>query len=351
MQRSDFSYTLPEKRIAKHPAAVRSGSRLLHLDRNTGAVNDRRFTDLPALLAPGDLLVFNDTRVLSARLFGHKDSGGRVELLLERVLDEHAAWVQIRASKPCRPGTRIALEGGNGAVHGAVIQTSDQDAFHRIAFEAPLGEILEACGHTPLPPYLGRPDEPGDRCRYQTIYARRPGSVAAPTAGLHFDTALLEALERRGVAMGFLTLHIGAGTFRPLRVVRVEEHRMHPECIAIDEPLCRLVTDTRRRGGRVVAVGTSSVRALESAAREGALRPFHGWSDLYIYPGYRLRSVDALITNFHLPESTLLLLVCAFAGRERVLAAYAHAVAAGYRFYSYGDAMFIDGPSWNGHGL
>ena len=218
-----------------------------------------------------------------------------------------------------------------------------QDAFYEVEFSAPAYEVLEAIGHTPLPPYIGRPDEPADRHRYQTIYACRPGSVAAPTAGLHFDLALMAALERRGVAMGYLTLHIGAGTFRPPRVERVEAHRMHRESIEIGGPLCRLVADTRRRGGRVVAVGTTSVRALETASIAGELQPFRGDTELFIYPGYRFRSVDALVTNFHLSGSTLLMLVCAFAGRERVLAAYQHAVGTGYRFYSYGDAMFIDG--------
>lgn len=349
----DFAYTLPEHLIAQHPAPTRSESRLLHLDRDSGSVADHRFTDLPALLRAGDLLVFNDTRVVPARLFGRKDSGGRVEMLLERVLDTHAALVQIRASKPPRAGTRLVLEGENGcgpmnvAVrtvgHSFSQDTISQDTFYEVEFSAPAYEVLEAIGHTPLPPYIGRPDEPADRHRYQTIYASRPGSVAAPTAGLHFDAALMAALERRGVAMGYLTLHIGAGTFRPPRVERVEAHRMHRESIEIGEPLCRLVADTRRRDGRVVAVGTTSVRALETASIAGELQPFRGDTELFIYPGHRFRTVDALVTNFHLSGSTLLILVCAFAGRERVLAAYQHAVGTGYRFYSYGDAMFIDG--------
>jgi S-adenosylmethionine:tRNA ribosyltransferase-isomerase len=353
MQCRDFAYTLPEHLIAQHPAPTRSESRLLHLDRDSGSVADHRFTDLPALLRAGDLLVFNDTRVVPARLFGRKDSGGRVEMLLERVLDTHAALVQIRASKPPRAGTRMVLEGENGCgpmrvavrtvAHSLYQDPVSQDAFYEVEFSAPAYEVLEAIGHTPLPPYIGRPDEPADRHRYQTIYACRPGSVAAPTAGLHFDLALMAALERRGVAMGYLTLHIGAGTFRPLRVERVETHRMHRESIEIGEPLCRLVADTRRRGGRVVAVGTTSVRALEAASIAGELQPFRGDTELFIYPGHRFRSVDALVTNFHLSGSTLLLLVCAFAGRERVLATYQHAVGSGYRFYSYGDAMFIDG--------
>jgi len=352
MQCRDFAYTLPEHLIAQHPAPTRSESRLLHLDRDSGSLADHRFRGLPALLRAGDLLVFNDTRVVLARLFGRKDSGGRVEMLLERVLDTHAALVQIRASKPSRPGTRIALEGKNGtcpleATVKTVSHSSDQDpvyqdGFYEVEFSAPAYEVLEAIGHTPLPPYIGRPAEPADRHRYQTIYACRPGSVAAPTAGLHFDAALVTALQRRGVAMGYLTLHIGAGTFRPPRVERVEAHRMHREPVEIGEPLCRLVADTRRRGGRVVAVGTTSVRALEAASSAGLLQPFRGDTELFIYPGHRFRSVDALVTNFHLSGSTLLMLVCAFAGRERVLAAYQHAVQTGYRFYSYGDAMFID---------
>jgi S-adenosylmethionine:tRNA ribosyltransferase-isomerase len=353
MQCRDFAYTLPEHLIAQHPAPARSESRLLHLDRDSGSVADHRFTDLPALLRAGDLLVFNDTRVVPARLFGRKDSGGRVEMLLERILDTHKALVQIRASKPPRAGTRMVLEGENGCgpmsvavrrvAHSIYQDPVSQDAFYEVEFSAPAHEVLEAIGHTPLPPYIGRPDEPADRHRYQTIYACRPGSVAAPTAGLHFDLALMAALERRGVSMGYLTLHIGAGTFRPLRVERVEAHRMHRESIEVGEPLCRLVADTRRRGGRVVAVGTTSVRALETASMAGELQPFRGDTELFIYPGHRFRSVDALVTNFHLSGSTLLILVCAFAGRERVLAAYQHAVGTGYRFYSYGDAMFIDG--------
>ncbi len=353
MQCRDFAYTPPEHLIAQHPAPTRSESRLLHLDRDSGSVADHRFTDLPALLRAGDLLVFNDTRVVPARLFGRKDSGGRVEMLLERILDTHAALVQIRASKPPRAGTRLVLEGKDGCgpmsvavrtvAHSLYQDPVSQDAFYEVEFSAPAHEVLEVIGHTPLPPYIGRPDEPADRHRYQTIYARRRGSVAAPTAGLHFDAALMAALERRGMAMGYLTLHIGAGTFRPLRVERVEAHRMHRESVEIGEPLCRLVADTRRRGGRVVAVGTTSVRALETASMAGELRPFRGDTELFIYPGHRFRSVDALVTNFHLSGSTLLILVSAFAGRERVLAAYQHAVGSGYRFYSYGDAMFIDG--------
>jgi S-adenosylmethionine:tRNA ribosyltransferase-isomerase len=353
MQCRDFAYTLPEHLIAQHPAPTRSESRLLCLDGDSGSLADHRFTDLPALLRAGDLLVFNDTRVVPARLFGRKDSGGRVELLLERVLDTRAAMVQIRASKPPRPGARLVLEGENGCgpmnvavrtvAHSSYQDPVSQDAFYEVEFSAPVYEVLDAIGHTPLPPYIGRPDEPADRHRYQTIYARRPGSVAAPTAGLHFEAALMAALQRRGVAMGYLTLHIGAGTFRPPRVERVEAHRMHRESIEIGEPLCHLVADTRRWGGRVVAVGTSSVRALETASIAGELQPFRGDTELFIYPGYRFRSVDALLTNFHLSGSTLLMLVCAFAGRERVLAAYRHAIATGYRFYSYGDAMFIDG--------
>ncbi|MBA2592424.1 MAG: tRNA preQ1(34) S-adenosylmethionine ribosyltransferase-isomerase QueA [Gammaproteobacteria bacterium] len=353
MQCRDFAYTPPEHLIAQHPAPTRSESRLLHLDRDSGSVADHRFTDLPALLRAGDLLVFNDTRVVPARLFGRKDSGGRVEMLLERILDTHAALVQIRASKPPRAGTRLVLEGKDGCgpmsvavrtvAHSLYQDPVSQDAFYEVEFSAPAHEVLEVIGHTPLPPYIGRPDEPADRHRYQTIYARRRGSVAAPTAGLHFDAALMAALERRGMAMGYLTLHIGAGTFRPLRVERVEAHRMHRESVEIGEPLCRLVADTRRRGGRVVAVGTTSVRALETASMAGELRPFRGDTELFMYPGHRFRSVDALVTNFHLSGSTLLILVSAFAGRERVLAAYQHAVGSGYRFYSYGDAMFIDG--------
>lgn len=339
MHTSDFHYELPPALIARHPAEPRTASRLLFLDGARGERRDLRFTELPTLLQPGDLLVFNDTRVLPARLFGAKDSGGRVEVLIERVLDAHRALAQVRASKPPKPGARLDLEGGVGArVLGR------QGEFYELAFGSAQSvvELLERAGHMPLPPYLARADEPADRTRYQTVYARHPGAVAAPTAGLHFDEPLLARLQALGVEFGWLTLHVGAGTFQPVRSENVEEHRLHAERLTLDATLCAQVNAAKAAGRRVVAVGTTVVRAIEAAAARGwPLQPWEGETDIFIYPGYRFRAVDALLTNFHLPGSTLLMLVCAFGGTEPVLAAYRHAVAQKYRFYSYGDAMFV----------
>jgi len=337
MLRSDFHYELPDELIARQPAARRSDSRLLHLDGRTGALADRRFADLPGLLRPGDLLVFNDTRVIPARLFGHKDTGGRVEILLERVLGDGRALVQLRSSKPPAPGSQVRFQDGSRAT-----VVGRDDAFWALDFGTEPGRVFEHLGEMPLPPYLRRPAEDFDRERYQTVYARVPGAVAAPTAGLHFDAALLDACERAGVARAHVTLHVGAGTFQPVRVADVGEHRMHAERTEVPAATCEAVGACRARGGRVVAVGTTAVRALESAAERGRLAPSAGDTRLFITPGFRFRVVDALVTNFHLPESTLLMLVCAFAGRAHVLAAYRHAVAARYRFFSYGDAMFVE---------
>jgi S-adenosylmethionine:tRNA ribosyltransferase-isomerase len=337
MLRRDFHYELPEELIARHPAARRSDSRLLHLDGRTGVLADRKFTDLPELLRSGDLLVFNDTRVVPARLFGQKETGGRVEVLLERLLDRSRALVQLRASKPAAPGAALLFpEGGRARVVGR------EEGFWVVDFEGDAARVFERHGEMPLPPYLRRPTEPLDRERYQTVYAREPGAVAAPTAGLHFDAGVLEACRRAGVSSARVTLHVGAGTFQPVRVDDLREHRMHGELVDVPADTCLAVADCRQRGGRVVAVGTTSVRALESAARGGELTPFAGETRLFITPGDRFRVVDAMVTNFHLPESTLLMLVCAFAGREHVLRAYRHAIAARYRFFSYGDAMFIE---------
>ena len=315
MRRADFAYDLPPGLIAQVPLATRSASRMLCLDGDTGAVEDAAVVDLPGRLRSGDLLVFNDTRVIPARVFGRKASGGRVELLVERLLD--------------------------GGVPATVVGRRD-DLFE---LQLPAGTDavawLEAAGHVPLPPYIERADEPADRERYQTVYGRRPGAVAAPTAGLHFDDALLAALEARGVRRGFVTLHVGAGTFQPVRAEHVADHVMHAEWLEVPRATCDAVAATRARGGRVVAVGTTTVRSLETAARDGTLQPFAGETRLFITPGYAFRVVDLMLTNFHLPESTLLMLVCAFAGTERVLAAYRHAVAARYRFFSYGDAMLV----------
>ncbi len=344
MRRADFQYDLPPELIAQHPPERRTASRLLSLDGENGVLRDLTFERLPELLAPGDLLVFNDTRVIPARLFGHKDSGGHVEVLIERLGAEGQDTVlaQVRASKAPRAGTWIELERG---VRAEVLERAGE--WYRLRFDdpRPVTAILEAIGHVPLPPYIERSDEAADRDRYQTVYARRDGAVAAPTAGLHFDAPMLEALEAQGVESTFVTLHVGAGTFQPMRVESLAEHRMHAEWIEVSQSACSAVAAARARGGRVIAVGTTSVRCLESAARDagqaGHIVPFMGDTDIFIYPGYRFRAVDAMVTNFHLPESTLLMLVCAFAGYEHVMAAYRHAVAQRYRFFSYGDAMFV----------
>lgn len=338
MRRTDLLYELPKELIAQEPLAERSASRLLVLDGATGRVQDRRFRDVPELLRAGDLLVFNDTRVIRARLFGRKPTGGQVEVLVERILSDRRALAMIRASKIPRSEFTILLDGG----HAARVVAREEQRFV-LEFEAgrTVAEVLDAIGHIPLPPYIERPDQPADAMRYQTVYGRRPGAVAAPTAGLHFDDAVLQALARRGVEQAFVTLHVGSGTFQPLRVDDLDEHPMHSEECEVGQELVARVQATRERGGRVVAVGTTVVRTLETAASQGVLAPYRGPTALFIRPGFRFRCVDALITNFHLPESTLLALVCAFAGYHETMAAYRHAIAARYRFFSYGDAMFV----------
>jgi S-adenosylmethionine:tRNA ribosyltransferase-isomerase len=336
MQRSDFHYDLPPELIAQTPLTERGASRLLALDGATGTVADRTFAELPELLRRGDLLVFNDTRVLPARLFGRKPTGGRVELFLERLLGPRCALMQLRGSHKPHAGGEIELPGDARARvlgrHGAL---------YELEFNSDVVALLEAHGQVPLPPYIARTADEADRERYQTVFARAPGAVAAPTAGLHFDRALLERLEAHGVERTFLTLHVGAGTFAPVRTERVEDHELHAEWLMVSAETCAAVERCRARGGRVVAVGTTSVRALETAARSGTLAPFAGDSRIFIYPGFTFRVVDAMVTNFHLPESSLLMLVAAFAGHAATLAAYRHAVAQRYRFFSYGDAMFI----------
>ncbi|WP_137885008.1 tRNA preQ1(34) S-adenosylmethionine ribosyltransferase-isomerase QueA [Pseudomonas sp. 2FE] len=336
MRVADFNFELPESLIARHPLAERHASRLLTLDGATGALAHRQFTDLLEHLRPGDLMVFNNTRVIPARLFGQKASGGKLEVLIERVLDTRRVLAHVRSSKSPKPGSLILLEGGAEAE-----MLARHDALFELRFSEDVLPLLERVGHMPLPPYIDRPDDAADRERYQTVYAERAGAVAAPTAGLHFDQALLAAIRDKGIETAFVTLHVGAGTFQPVRVERIEDHHMHNEWLEVGQDVVDAVAACRRRGGRVIAVGTTSVRSLESAARDGQLKPFCGDTDIFIYPGRPFHVVDALVTNFHLPESTLLMLVSAFAGYPETMAAYAAAVAHGYRFFSYGDAMFI----------
>jgi S-adenosylmethionine:tRNA ribosyltransferase-isomerase len=335
MRRSDFHYELPDELIAQEPLPERSASRLLLLEPSSGAISDRRMPELPALLEPGDLLVFNDTRVLPARLLGQKPSGGRVELLLERAVGECRALVQLRASKGARIGQVIRTPGGDLTVRAR------QADLWEIETPMPVHTFFEQFGAIPLPPYIRRAPTAADRVRYQSLLARAPGAVAAPTASLHFDAPLLAALEQRGLGRALVTLHVGAGTFQPLRSEDLDAHVMHSERYEVDEATVAAVAQTRANGGRVVAVGTTVARALESAARDGTLRPGSGDTALFIRPGYRFNVVDALLTNFHLPESTLLMLVAALAGLGPVRAAYAHAVRQRYRFFSYGDAMLV----------
>jgi len=332
----DFLYELPPELIAQKPLAERSSSRLLCLTDRPGDYREMRFAELVCVLRRGDLLVLNDTRVLPARLFGKKASGGRLEILLERVLDSEQALVQVKSSRSPQPGSILTLDGGLSAR-----VASREDAFFVLKFDGPVDRILQAHGHVPLPPYIDRPDQPADRDRYQTVYARVPGAVAAPTAGLHFDRPLLQALEESGIEIAKLTLHVGAGTFHPVRQAQLDSGRLHPEFAEVPDTVCEAVVAAQMRGGRIVAVGTTVVRALEAAARSGRLRPFRGDTDLFIRPGFRFAVVDAMITNFHLPGSSLLMLVCAFRDRREILAAYAHAVRERFRFFSYGDAMFL----------
>jgi S-adenosylmethionine:tRNA ribosyltransferase-isomerase len=336
MHLSDFDYHLPDALIARFPPQRRRDSRLLVVDGNSQQIIDSQFARLPELLRPGDLLVFNDTRVIRARLHGKKPSGGRIEILIERITDASAALAQVRSSKSPAIGTTLELPGFATAT---VVGRSGE--FYRLEFSLPIGAYLEQHGQIPLPPYLGRDAGQDDDARYQTVYARHAGAVAAPTAGLHFDTDLLGETLRLGVKHAFVTLHVGAGTFQNLREDMVARNRLHLERVLVSDETCAAVRETRASGGRVVAVGTTSVRSLEIASQDGSIKPFSGETDLFIFPGYRFHSVDAILTNFHLPRSSLLMLVSAFAGTEFVLSAYRHAVNGQYRFFSYGDAMFI----------
>ncbi|MEJ2591795.1 MAG: tRNA preQ1(34) S-adenosylmethionine ribosyltransferase-isomerase QueA [Candidatus Thiodiazotropha sp.] len=344
MRLTDFDYHLPEALIAQFPVADRSGSRLLALSDGALPPRDLTFRDLPSLLRPGDLLVFNDTRVMQARLFGRKETGGKVELLIERVLSDNRALAHLRFSKTPRLGSRILV--GEGA-HPVVVREREGALFLLELEQGGFHVLMETEGHMPLPPYIQRQDRREDRERYQTVYAARPGAVAAPTAGLHFDRDLLRELDQIGVTQVYVTLHVGAGTFQPVRSENLDQHVMHSEYVEVGQAVCERVRETRARGGRVVAVGTTSVRSLEAASGDGEIQPFYGETRIFIRPGYRFRSVDAMITNFHLPKSTLLMLVSAFSGHQRIMRAYRHAVEQEYRFFSYGDAMFLtpDKPS------
>jgi S-adenosylmethionine:tRNA ribosyltransferase-isomerase len=341
VRRADFAYDLPEELIAQSPLAERSASRLLVLEGSSGAISDRSIRDLPELVRPGDLLVFNNTRVVAARLQGFKPSGGRVEIFLERPAGECQALVQIRASKPIREELEVATEGGPVRV------VAKEGDLWKVALPAPVFQFFERWGEVPLPPYIHRTPDEADRERYQSIFAQHSGAVAAPTASLHFDEALVARIEARGARRAFVTLHVGAGTFQPVRTDDLASHVMHAEWISVSAETCEAIERTRAAGGRVIATGTTVARALETAAleahtaRNGVIAPFSGDTRLFITPGFRFRVVDALLTNFHLPESTLLMLVSAFAGRDKVLEAYRHAVQLRYRFFSYGDAMFV----------
>lgn len=343
MRVSDFSFELPNELIARYPQAERSASRLLSLDGNNGAIQHLKFNQIIEQLLPGDLLVFNNTRVIPARVFGTKETGGKVEVLVERILDQHRVLAHIRASKSPKPGCKILLEDKVNcemvARHGALFEL-EFSAEHTVL------DVLEDIGHMPLPPYIDRPDENSDRERYQTVYNEKPGAVAAPTAGLHFEIQLLEQIKAKGVNLAFVTLHVGAGTFQPVKVDKIEDHIMHSEYVEVSADVVAQIKATKAAGHRVIAVGTTSVRSLESAAKKSAeqgqeLTEFYGDTDIFITPGYEFQLIDALVTNFHLSESTLLMLVSAFSGYEHIMNAYQQAIDNKYRFFSYGDAMFL----------
>ncbi len=338
MQLADFDFDLPRALIAQYPTVQRRDARLLILRRARGALEDRNISNLPALIEAGDLIVLNDTRVIPARLYGRKTTGGRVEILIERLIAERRALVHIRSSKAPQPGSRILLD-----PHGECVIADREGELFVIESEGRIDVLLDEIGHVPLPPYIDRAHEPVDIDRYQTVYASKSGAVAAPTAGLHLDREMLRELSAQGAALGYLTLHIGAGTFQPVRGEDLDAHTLHAERVEVSSVLCRAIEDTRARGGRIIAIGTTVVRALETAAREtGPIGAYCGETQLFIRPGFEFQVVDAMLTNFHLPRSTLLMLVCAFGGYDRVTAAYRHAVDTRYRFFSYGDAMWIE---------
>ena len=339
MRTQDFDFFLPDVLIAQHPASKRNASRLLHLDSNSARLSDQLFIDLPDFLSAGDLLVFNDTRVIKARLFGQKTTGGSIELLVERVLDTQHVLAHIRASRAPKAGARLKLA---NAIDAEVIGRDD-DLFHvRFLGDVPILDLLELYGALPLPPYITHAAEAEDDERYQTVYAKHAGAVAAPTAGLHFDEAMLATLKAKHINIAYVTLHVGAGTFQPVRVDNIEDHRMHSEIYHISAETVAMIEATKTKGGKVIAVGTTSLRALESAARYGKLPAGQGETNIFITPGFQFKIVDKLLTNFHLPKSTLLMLVSAFAGFEPIKSAYAHAVKQQYRFFSYGDAMLLE---------
>lgn len=335
MKTADFNYHLPDELIAQFPLENRSDSRLLHV--TTDNLQDLQFKNIIDLLKPDDLLVFNNTEVIPARLFGNKASGGKIEILIERIVNENVALAHVKASKSPKVGSELII---NDELHATV--SARHDALFELAFNRPVLDVLDTCGHIPLPPYIERADEDSDFQRYQTVYGCVPGAVAAPTAGLHFDQPLLDQIHNKGVDTAEVTLHVGAGTFQPVRVDDINDHHMHSEHIEVSGDVVNKVNACKARGGRVIAVGTTSVRSLESAAKEGVLKPYQGDTDIFIYPGYKFQVVDALITNFHLPESTLLMLVSALIGKDIIFNAYQHAIAEKYRFFSYGDAMFIE---------
>ena len=337
MKKSDFNYLLPDALIAQKPLAERDASRLLCMERDTGEIVDRLFTDFIDLIHEQDLLVFNNTKVIPARLYGTKKSGGKVEILIERILDDHHAIAHVKASKSSKQGTLIKLDQG----YHCVVQGRADDLFELEFADVNLLWLLEQIGHIPLPPYITRKDDESDFTRYQTVFAKESGAVAAPTAGLHFDLAMMDKIKAKGTQTTFVTLHVGSGTFQPVRVEDLSEHLMHKEYFAVSQATVDAVRQTRERGGRVIAIGTTAVRALESASKSGRLEADFGDTNLFITPGYQFKSVDAMLTNFHLPESTLLMLVSAFAGYDSIMNAYSHAIDEAYRFFSYGDAMFL----------